>query len=161
MAGQSYRDLVAWQRAMDLWFAVHEMTQGWPREERFESTSQVRRAANSVPANIAEGQGRQCLREFLHHVSIANGSLFELETHLIGAARFGYLDAQDLDILLRRTAEDGRLLNGLMRNLRLRCQPKQAPRRRARQPLTTDYRLLTTDYSRGPRCAVPTPSGES
>jgi four helix bundle protein len=139
MAGQSYRDLFAWQRAMDLWFAVHELTKSWPREERFESTSQVRRAASSVPANIAEGQGRQSLREFLHHVSIANGSLYELETYLIGAARLGYLDAQELDGLLRRSAEVGRLLNGLMRNLRGRCQPKSAPRRRARQQLTTDY----------------------
>lgn len=140
MAGQNYRDLVAWQRAMDLWFAVHELTLSWPREERFESTSQVRRAASSVPANIAEGQGRQSLREFLHHVSIATGSLYELETHLIGAGRFGYLDARELDVLLRKSTEVGRLLNGLMRNLRSRCQAQKAPRRRTRQqPPTTVY----------------------
>jgi four helix bundle protein len=139
MAGQSYRDLIVWQRAMDLMFAIHEITLNGPRPERFETTSQVRRAASSVPANIAEGQGRQSLREFLHHVSIANGSLYELETHLIGANRFGYLSAQELDSLLNRCAEVGRLLHGLMRNLRLRSQPKQAAGRRSRTPLATDY----------------------
>ena len=73
MAIQSVRDLIVWQKAMDLRVAVYEATRSWPREEALGLTAQARRAAVSVPANIDEGHGRTGAREFLHHLSIAHG----------------------------------------------------------------------------------------
>lgn len=119
--GRSYRDLLVWQRAMDLTLAVYETTRRWPTAERFGLIDQARRAAASVPANIAEGHGRTGHREFLHHCSIANGSLSEVETHLILAHRLAYLDQSTHDHLIAQTTEVARLLHGLMRHLRERA----------------------------------------
>ena len=118
MSVQSYRDLAAWQKAMELVEAVYRATQHWPRDEMYGLTNQARRAAVSVPANIAEGQGRRGATEMLHHVSIADGSLHELETHLLIAQRLRYLDGATATILLAQTAEVGRILGGLMRRMR-------------------------------------------
>ena len=115
---ENYRDLIVWQKGMDLAVAVHRATQKWPREELYGLTNQVRRAAASFPANIAEGQGRTGPKEFLHHLSIANGSLREAETYLLLAQRLDYIDAPTSEALLRQTAEAGRLLLGLIRSLR-------------------------------------------
>jgi four helix bundle protein len=115
---QSYRDLTAWQRAMDLAEAVYRSTQSWPRDELYGLTNQARRAAASVPANIAEGKGRYGAAEFLHHLSIAKGSLHEMETHLLLGQRLGYMPAADAESLLTHSAEVGRLLTGLIRSLR-------------------------------------------
>src|SRR5215210_4763555 len=79
----SYRDLIAWQKAMGLARSVYAVSASWPAEERFGPTSQVRRAAVSVPANIAEGSGRSGSREFRHGLSVAHASLCELETQLL------------------------------------------------------------------------------
>jgi four helix bundle protein len=98
--------------------AVYEATRAWPADERYGLTSQAQRAAVSVPANIAEGQGRAGKAEFLHHLSMAHGSLHELETHLLIAQDLGYLRASATDVLLEQCAEVGRLLGGLMRSLR-------------------------------------------
>ena len=118
MSVQGYRDLAVWQKAMDLVEAVYRATQHWPREEVYGLTNQARRAAVSVPANIAEGQGRRGATEMLHHLSIADGSLHELETHLLIAQRLRYLDGATATILLAQTAEVGRILGGLMRGMR-------------------------------------------
>jgi four helix bundle protein len=125
MSVQSYRDLAAWQKAMDLVEAVYRATQHWPRDEMYGLTNQARRAAVSVPANIAEGQGRRGPTEMLHHLSIADGSLHELETHLLIAQRLRYLEQRlrylegaTATILLAQTAEVGRILGGLMRGMR-------------------------------------------
>jgi four helix bundle protein len=83
MAVQSYQDLTAWQKAMDLVEAVYRATQQWPRDELYGLTNQARRAAVSVPANIAEGKARFGPSEFFHRLSIALGSLHETETHLL------------------------------------------------------------------------------
>ena len=117
MGLRSYRDLVAWQKAMDLVEEVYRVTRGWPGDERFELTSQIRRAVVSIPANIAEGQGRNGSKELLHHLSIASGSLHEAETHLLIAKRLQYLDGQTCDAVLEHTAEVGRLLYGLRRSI--------------------------------------------
>ena len=77
-----YRDLVVWQRAMDVVDHVYDEVTRWPENERFGLVGQTQRAAASIPVNIAEGQGRTGAKEFLHHLSIANGSLHELETLL-------------------------------------------------------------------------------
>ncbi len=125
MGLRSYRDLIAWQKAMDLVEQAHRVTRNWPSDERYELTSQVRRAVVSVPANIAEGQGRSGSKELLHHLSIANGSLHEAETHLLIAKRLDYLDGQTCDELLRQTAEVGRLLYGLRRSITSRASRHQ------------------------------------
>jgi four helix bundle protein len=114
---RSYRDLAAWQRAMDLVEGVYAVTRRWPREETYGLTNQVRRAVVSVPANIAEGQGRRNPREFNRFLKIATGSLFEVETHLLIARRLGYLDAAAVRPLLALSDETGRIISGLINSL--------------------------------------------
>jgi four helix bundle protein len=118
VSGQCYQDLIAWSKAVDLVEGVYRATRDWPKDELYGLTNQVRRAAVSVPANVAEGQGRNGPKEFLHHLSIANGSLYEVETHLVIAQRLGYIDKATCGALMDQAAEVGRLLHGLMRSLR-------------------------------------------
>ena len=115
---RGYRDLVAWQKAMALVNAVYGTTRGWPSGERFGLTDQVRRAAVSIPANIAEGKGRSGPREFAHRLSIAHGSRCELETLLLIAGEQGYMSAAQLTEILTRSEEVGRLMRGLLKSLR-------------------------------------------
>jgi len=110
---QSYKDLKVWQKSMDLAVRCYQITTQFPKEEQYGLTSQIRRAANSVPANIAEGHGRHHTKEFLHSLSIARGSLKELETHLILAQRISLLTSEQLDPLLAATEEISRMLSGL------------------------------------------------
>src|SRR3954447_24113137 len=93
---------------------VYRATRTWPSDELFGLTSQVRRAAVSIPANIAEGQGRLGKAELRHHVSIAHGSLCELETLLVAAADIGAMDGETSHHLEAQTDEVGRLLRGLL-----------------------------------------------
>lgn len=109
----SYRDLQVWQRAMDLAVECYEVTKGFPRSETYGLISQLQRAAVSVPSNIAEGRARQHSREFLQHISIAYGSLAEVETLVEIAVRLHYVPDGKGDEVLGRTAEIGRMLNGL------------------------------------------------
>src|SRR5216117_3472431 len=114
----SYRDLVVWQRAMDLTDFAYEVTKSFPKDERFALTSQMQRCAVSVPSNIAEGHGREHLGEYLHHLSIANGSLMELETQFVIASRRQYIDQAALGQELNLSGDVGRLLAGLVRALK-------------------------------------------
>ncbi|MDP9369052.1 MAG: four helix bundle protein [Chloroflexota bacterium] len=116
--GRGYQDLIAWQKAMDLAEATYRATGDWPTDERYKLTDQVRRSAISIPSNIAEGQGRGSTREFAYHLSVAHGSLCELETQLRLSQRLSYVDATVLDALLQQAAEVGRLIQGLLRKLR-------------------------------------------
>ncbi len=118
MPSQNYRDLFAWQEAMDLVESVYRATRDWPKEEMYGLTNQVRRAVISVPANMAEGQGRSSTREFARYLSIAMGSLYEVETYVSVAQRLRYSDALMCDGLLAQTAEVARLTHGLSRRLR-------------------------------------------
>lgn len=118
MTVRDYSDLVAWQRAMDLVEGVYRITKRFPKEELYGLTCQVRRAAVSVPSNIAEGQGRQTTVDFLHFLAIAHGSLNELATQLVLAWRLNYLADPDKAQLLASVAEVARLLSGLQRSLR-------------------------------------------
>ncbi len=117
MAVKSYRDLIVWQKAMDLVEEIYTKTKGFPREEVYGLTSQLRRAVVSVPSNISEGQGRTSTKEFLHHLSIAYGSLCEVGTQILIAHRLGYLEKWDLESLDKLTSEVGRLINGLSNKL--------------------------------------------
>ena len=117
MAMRNYRDLIVWQKGMDLVAAVYQATQSFPTEERFGLTSQMRRAAVSIPSNIAEGQGRDSAREFKHFLSISYGSLCELQTQLLLSERLSFLDHQSTQSVFDRTDEVARPLNGLSNSL--------------------------------------------
>ena len=118
MTIQSYRQLIAWQKSMELVRQIYEITKTFPKEEVYGLTSQIRRAAVSVPSNIAEGQGRDSTKEFLHHLSIAYGSLIEVETQILIAESLNYLKTEEVKLILEKTAEAGRLINGLSRSLK-------------------------------------------
>jgi four helix bundle protein len=113
----SYRDLIAWQKAMDLVVAVYQATEPFPQREMFGLTNQSRRAAVSIPSNIAEGQGRGSTKDYVHFLRIARGSLQELETQLILAERLGYLAEPLLQSLLSQSCEVSRIVAGLIRSL--------------------------------------------
>jgi len=117
MAVKRYYDLVAWQKAMDLVEQVYKVTKAFPKEELYGLTSQLRRAAISVPSNIAEGHCRNGRREFVHHLSIALGSLGEVETQVIIAKRLAYLGTVPSTELLAMAEETGRIIVGLMHSL--------------------------------------------
>lgn len=114
----SYRDLKVWAKAMDLVVESYRVANLLPKSEAYGLVSQIQRAATSIPANIAEGHGREHLGDYLRHLSIANGSLMELETHFLVAGRLAYLRADDLVPLLAQTAEVGRMLAGLTKKLK-------------------------------------------
>jgi four helix bundle protein len=120
MHSGNYTGLLAWQRAMTLVEAVYAASSALPRDEQFGLTAQMRRAAVSVPANIAEGQGRRTDGEFLNQLSVAHGSLRELETEIMLAMRLKYLPDTAGRQLLTDAGEVGRLLNGLCRSLEQR-----------------------------------------
>lgn len=117
MSVRNYRDLIAWQKAMDLVVAVYDTTKQYPADERFGLTSQTRRAAVSIPCNIAEGHARDSTKEFLHFLSITNGSLAELETQLILGERLGFLENAATSDRLKECTEVARIVNGLRRSL--------------------------------------------
>ena len=98
---------------------IYKLTDNFPKAEMFGLSSQLRRAAISVPSNIAEGQGRDSTKEFLHHLSIAYGSLMEVETQIQIASNLLYIEKSDAGQLLSQCDEVGRLLNGLLRSLRI------------------------------------------
>jgi four helix bundle protein len=117
MGIESYRELRVWNLAMDLADACHCAARDLPTSERFGLSSQICGAAGSVPANIAEGYGRRSLGDYLRHLRIANGSLKELETHLLLAQRLGLLEEGTMSGLLRLTDQLGRMLTVLIRKL--------------------------------------------
>ena len=114
---RGYRDLIAWQKAMGLVRETYQLTRSWPADERFGLTLQARRAAVSVPANIAEGSGRTGPRHLRNHLSIAHGSLCELETHVLVARDLGFMETLETDALLERSEEVGRIIRGLLKSL--------------------------------------------
>lgn len=122
---RAYGDLVVWRKGMDLAEKCYHVTRGFPPSKAYGLSSQIRRAGASVPANVAEGHGREHLREYLHYLSIASGSLTELETHIILASRLTYLSGAEVSALLEQTSEVGRMLTRLKQSLR---RVKPAPR---------------------------------
>jgi len=121
----SYRDLDVWKRSMDLVVDVYELSRALPASERYGLASQLRRAAASVAANIAEGNGRLHRKEFAHHVSIARGSISELITCLEIAQRLGYLSAALVAPVLQQADIISRMLLMLLRALE---RPARSPR---------------------------------
>ena len=113
----SYRDLVAWKRSMALVLEVYRLTQSFPKIETYGLTSQLRRAAVSIPSNIAEGQARLTTGEFKHFLGNARGSLKEVETQILISTDPGYLRTEECEKLLAATTELGKILNGLIASL--------------------------------------------
>lgn len=117
---QSYRDLLVWQKGMDILVQSYNLATVLPSNELYGLTSQIRRAAVAIPANIAEGAGRDHIGDYLRHLSIACGSLTELETHILIGERLHYFSSQDVEPLLNQTAELGRMLTSLTKKLKAR-----------------------------------------
>lgn len=113
----SYRDLRVWQDAMTLAESCYRLAAQFPRDELFGLTSQIRRAAVSIPANIAEGHGRENTGSFVQSLRISQGSLKELETHLLLAERIGILKAPQLEIVMGRCESLGKMVRALIRSL--------------------------------------------
>ena len=110
---QGHRDLIVWQKAMALVTDIYRACRDFPKDELYGLTSQLRRAAVSVPSNLAEGHGRNSRKEFRQFIGQARGSLTELETQIEIARNLGYLSQPSAAELLLRVSEVGRMLNGL------------------------------------------------
>ena len=114
---KSYRDLIVWQKAIELVVEVYRATRAFPNSELYGLTSQVQRASVSIPSNIAEGQALNRTNAYRRHLAIASGSLAELETQLEISNRLGFLSADDRQ-LIDRANEIGRMLSALRRSIR-------------------------------------------
>ncbi len=117
MSVQSYKDLIVWQKALNLVEMVYQVTRVFPKEELYGLTNQLRRAAVSIPSNIAEGHARSSTRDFHRFLSIARGSLAEVETQLLIAQRLGYLSDDQLAPILSLQIEINKMTNRLMAKL--------------------------------------------
>ena len=130
MTVRSYRDLRVWQRSIDLVHAVYEIARALPSEERSALSDQIRRAAGSIHANIAEGHTRAHRKEFVQFLVIAQASLAELESHLLVVERLGYAEPRALSATLRMCDEVGRMLRVMRGHL------QDSPARRPHQTPT-------------------------
>lgn len=115
---RGFRELKVWQLAMEIAAHVYRLTASFPRHELYGLASQLQRAAVSVPSNIAEGNKRESTKEYLYHISVAAGSLAELETQLLLAAKLNYASEEETEKLLVHADELARMLIGLRRSLR-------------------------------------------
>jgi len=127
----SYQDLRVWQNAMDLVESAYAETQGFPKEELYGLTSQMRRAAVSIPSNIAEGKGRSTDRDRSLFFCHARGSLLELETQVLIARRLKFLTAPRAEALINQSTKLGRMLNSLIQSMR---SPESTTRPATREP---------------------------
>ena len=118
MGVKNYRELILWQKAMDLVMMVYGVSADFPSEELYGLRAQIRRAAVSIPSNIAEGQGRRTTNDFLRFLSIAHGSLREVETQTLIAGRLNYITERQRSEVLELASEVGRLSSGLIASLK-------------------------------------------
>ena len=130
---KSYTDLQVWQKSMTLVTDVYKITSDFPKSETYGLTGQIRKSAVSIPSNIAEGSARETTRDLLRFISIAYGSLAELETQLLIARNLGYLEENILFPIMQRCREIGRMLNGLRQSLLSSLEESES------WPLTTDH----------------------
>lgn len=123
-SARNYRDLIAWQQAMELVDLIYRLTRALPKEELYGLSNQMRRAAVSVPSNIAEGQGRRSRAEFHRFLAIAHGSVRELETQVMIARRQAYLSPEQESEALALASRTGRLIQGLLNKF---SEPQAGP----------------------------------
>jgi four helix bundle protein len=114
---QSFRDLLVWQRSIQLTVAIYRLSQSFPREEVYGLTSQIRRSAVSIPSNIAEGQGRLNTGEFRQFLGVARGSNCELQTQLEIARALGFGDIQQIEVAEGLSSEVGKMINSILKTL--------------------------------------------
>jgi four helix bundle protein len=119
---KKYSDLIVWQKAMDLAVAIYRYSEKFQKEERYGLTAQLRAAGVSVPSNIAEGYGQITTKNYARHIGIARGSLYEAETQILIASRLQYLKKTDVDELTIISSEVGRLINGMLKSLRIKSR---------------------------------------
>jgi len=110
----SYRDLVVWQRAMELAIEVYKLVKKLPREETYGLSDQMRRAVVSIASNIAEGQSRNSVKDYAHYLVIARGSKSELETQLLMCVGIGYLSETDISNSMLMLSEIGKMINTML-----------------------------------------------
>jgi four helix bundle protein len=115
---RSYQDLIVWQKAMELVTEIYRVSQKFPKEEVFGLTSQIRRAAVSIPSNIAEGRGKFSKGDFQYFLGHARGSLSEVETQILIAKNLDYLTSTEINHIMELSSEVGRLLNGLLASIK-------------------------------------------
>ena len=113
-----YKDLIVWQKAMDLTTEIYRLTKKLPKDELYVLTNQIRRAAISIPSNIAEGNGRASTGDYIRFLSIARGSTSEVETQLLICVRLDYLAQEDIETALSLIDETGKMLNTIITKLR-------------------------------------------
>jgi four helix bundle protein len=127
MGLRSYQELKVWQVGMQIAREAYLLSKGFPKDEIYGLVTQMRRAAVSVPANIAEGHARESTKEFLRFLLVARGSLAELETHVLLAQDLGYCRADQANQVLQKCHEEGRMLRGLQRSLQSRLKSPPSP----------------------------------
>ncbi len=118
---KNYQDLIVWQKAMDLAEIIYDTTTIFPKEELYGLTNQLRRAAVSIPSNIAEGSSRRAAGDYIRFINIASGSLAELETQLILSERLRFITKEKLEELKTHTEEISKMLFALQRSLRAKA----------------------------------------
>ena len=115
---KSYKDLLIWQKGIDIIIKLYQLVEGFPKEEIYALTSQLKRAAISISSNIAEGYGRNSTQSYIHFVSISRGSLFELETQLIVAQKLKFIKNETLfSDLMNQITEESKMLNSFLNKL--------------------------------------------
>jgi four helix bundle protein len=120
---RSYKDLKVWQKSYQLCLDIYKLTKGFPKEELYSLTSQIRRSAISVPSNIAEGYGRKTTAEYLRSLYIAYGSNCELETQILLAGDLGYIECERLNDIQESIGEVERMLKALIKSLEKTLEP--------------------------------------
>jgi four helix bundle protein len=114
---KNYKELKVWEKAYELCLNIYRITRNFPKEESYGLTSQIRRAAVSIPSNIAEGYGRRTTRDYIRALYIAYGSICELETQILLAGDLGYIVSQDLEGVRKDLGDIERMLKGLIKSL--------------------------------------------
>ena len=130
---KDHKDLIVWQKSMELTRIIYTLTKRFPQGEIFGLTNQIRRAVVSIPSNIAEGFGRNSDKQFIHFLKIAKGSAAELETQLLISRDLSYLTAKDAKSTLALYDEIARMLGALIRNIEKRVEKRQGEEREARE----------------------------
>lgn len=131
---KSYRDLNVWRQGIELVDQIYRLTRTYPKSELYGVTSQMQRAAVSGPSNIAEGHQRDSTKEFLHHLSIALGSLAELDTLVEVSERLGYVDRARKTSLLQSIDPIGKMMRGLQKSLKTKVRATRKPRNGGTNP---------------------------
>lgn len=116
----NYKELDVWKKSFKLTLEIYKITEPYPKYELYGLTSQIRRAAVSIPSNIAEGHSRSGTKEFIHYISMAYGSLSELETQILLSKELGYIEENNMKFILNNISEIGRMLNGLRNSLKVK-----------------------------------------